>query len=199
MRPFHTALALLAALLMVVSSFAAGESEKKRHMKMKIAADGEVVSFSADDLEIGETQQSFTESGKEVLVTRTEDGFQLEIDGKEIDVDVPHGDDHHSIFAMTGDEDKKVIIRKMHGEGDEHGYQFIHGGEGEHHWVGDGEDIDIVVNRFSAADRLIESGVLDDLDEAKRQEILDTLKQMEPHKIHKQVRVKVEEEIDGDE
>ncbi len=197
MKPFHTVLALLAASLLVASfSFAAGDAEKERHMELKIAAHGEVVSFNADDLEIGETRQSFTESGKEVLVTRTEDGFQLEVDGKEIDVDVPHGDGHHALFNMTGDEDKKIIIRKFHGEGDEHGYHFSHGGEGKHHWVHDGEDVDIVIERFSAADHLAESGVLDDLDDAKRQEILDTLRAMEPHKIQKRVRVAIEEEIE---
>ena len=70
-------------------------------------------------------------------------------------------------------------------DGDEHGYHYIH--------AGDGEDVDLVIERFSAADRLAESGVLDDLDEAKRQEILDTLREMEPHQIHKRMRVKVEE------
>ncbi len=184
MKSFHAMLVVLAAsLLMPVFSFAA---EEPRHMEIKIAADDEVVSFNADDMEVGETRQSFTESGKEVVVTRTEDGFQLEVDGKEIDVDVPHGQGNHAMFNMTGDEAKKVIIHKFQGEGAEHGYHYIHG---------DGEDVDLVIERFSAADRLAESGVLDDLDEAKRQEILDTLRGMEPHQIHKQVRLHVDTKI----
>ncbi len=191
MKTIHAILAVLAASLLVSTfSFAAGEPEAKRRLEIKIAADDEVVKIEADDMELGETRQSFTESGKEVAITRTEDGFQLEIDGKEIDVDVPHGDGHHAIFNMTGDEGKKVVIRKFHGEGDEHGHHCIH--------AGGSEDVDVVIERFSAADRLAESGVLDDLDEAKRQEILDTLREMEPHRIHQQVRIKVDEKIHED-
>ncbi len=197
MKPIHAILAALAACLLVSTlAFAAGEPEAKRRLEIKIAADDDVVKIEADDMEIGETRQSFTESGKEVLVTRTEDGFQLEVDGKEIDVDLPHagdhGDGHHAMFNMTGDEARKVVIHKFHGEGgDDHGYHYVH--------AGGGEDVDLVIERFSAADRLAESGVLDDLDEAKRQEILDALREMEPQQIHKQVRVKIHEEHDGDE
>ncbi len=193
MKPFHAILAALAASLLVSTfSFAAGDPEAKHRIEIKIAADDEMVTIDADDLKMGETRQSFTDSGKEVLVTRTEDGIQLEIDGKEIDVDMPHGEGHHAMFNMTGDEDKKVVIRKFHGDGagDEHGYHFIH--------AGDGEDVNLVIEHFSAADRLAESGVLDDLDEAKRQEILDALRAMEPKQIHKQVRMKIHEEHDGD-
>ncbi len=193
MKPTHAILTVLAAFLLVPAFAFAGE----RQMEIKIVADGEVVEIDGDDFEAGETRQSFTESGKEVLITRTEDGFQLEIDGKEIDVDVPHGD-HHAMFNMSGDEDKKVVIRKFHGVGDEHGYHFIHAGEGDHHWVESGDDVDVVIERFSAADRLAESGVLDDLDEAKRQEILDTLREMEPRRIHKRVEVRVEEDEEED-
>ncbi len=193
MKSTHAILTVLAALLLMPAAFA-GE----RHMEIKIVADGEIVEIDGDDFEVGETRQSFTESGKEVLITRTEDGFQLEIDGKEIDVDMPHGE-HHTMFNMSSDEDRKVVIRKFHNEGDEHGYHFIHG-EGDHHWVEAGDDVDVVIERFSAADRLAESGVLDDLDAAKRQEILDALREMQP-RMHKQVRVIVDpihEEHDED-
>lgn len=186
MKTTHAILAVLFACLLVSAPSFAAEPAVKHHMEIKIATDDEMVSISADDLEIGESQQSFTDSGKEVLVTRTEDGFQLEVDGKEINVDVPGGDDHHTFMHMTDmhvtdDAHKKVVVRKFHGEGDESGFHFIHG------------DRDVMIERFSAADRLAESGVLDDLGEAKRQEILDTLRELEPHQIHKEVRVMVDD------
>ncbi len=197
MKTIHAILAVLFASLLVSAFSFAAEPEVKR--QIKIAADGEVVSLDANNMEIGDTRQTFTDSGKEVLVTRTEDGFQVEIDGKEIDIDIPHGEGHHAIVSTTSGDDRKVIVRKFKGEGDgdEHGYHFIHAGEGDHHWVQkDGGDVDVVIEHFSAADRLLESGVLDDLDEAKRQEVLDTLKNMEPHgEVQKQVRVMVQEEI----
>ncbi len=191
MKTIHALLAVLAASLLMTGFAVAGdEPAAKRQLKIQIAADDEPITIDASGMEIGDSRQSFTESGKEVLVTRTEDGFQLEVDGKDIDVDLPHaGDhgDHHAIFNMTGDEDKKVIIRKFHGDGDDHGYHYVH--------AADGDDVDIVIERFSAADRLAESGVLDDLDEAKRQEILDALQQMEPRQIHKRVQIKIDEEV----
>ena len=181
MKKFQAMFVVLVASLLVSAFSFAAEPEVQRHMEIKIAADDEMVSFDAD-LKIGETRQSFTDSGKEVLVTRTEGGFQLEVEGKDIDIDMPHGKGHHAMFNMTGDEDKKVIIHKLHGDSGEQGYHFIHADEGA----------DIVIEHSSAADRMAESGVLDDLDEAKRQEILSVLRDLEPEQIHKQVRVMVE-------
>ena len=196
MKTTHAILAALFASLLVSAFSFAGEPEVERRMEIKISADGELVELDANDMEVGDTRQTFTDSGKEVLVTRTDEGFQLEIDGKEINVDVPH-DEHHTMLNMTSGNDRKVIIRKFDGDGDKHGYHFIHGGEGDHHWVEkDGDDVDIVIERYSAADRLLESGVLDDLDEAKRQEILDALRDQESaHEIHKKVKVMIQEEI----
>ncbi len=201
MKPIQAISALLLAILLAPAlSFAAGEPERQHRIAIKVAADDELIEIDGSDMEPGETRQSYTDSGKEVLVTRTEEGYRLEVDGKEIDVDLPGGDGHHAMFNMESSEGKKVIIRKFEGEGegDGHGYHFIHGGEGDHHWVhqGDGEDVDVVIERLSAAERLAESGVLDDLSEEKRQEILDALREMEPHEIHKQVRVMIEEEIE---
>ncbi len=190
---------LLIALLAPAVSFAAEEPEIERRIAIKIMADDELVEIDADNLAIGETRQSYTDSGKEVLVTRTEDGYRIEVDGEEVDVELPGGEGHHAFMHMESGEGKKVVIRKFEGEGEGgHGFHFIHGGEGEgHHWVqkGDGEDVNVVIERFSAADRLAESVVLDDLSEEKRQEILDALREAEPHQIHKQMRVRIEEEI----
>ncbi len=210
MKTKHAVLTVLfASLLVSAFSFAAvvppgGDrsetAEAERHMEIKIVANDQLVSIDADGMEVGDTRQSFTEDGEEVLVTRTEDGFNLEIDGKDVSVDLAHGEDHHANFNMTAGDDKKVIIRKFRIDGDGEcdgdcegecggsGYHYLHAGEGE--------DVDVVIERFSASDRLLESGVLDDLDEEKRQEILDSLRQMEPHgEIHKQVRVMIDKRI----
>lgn len=184
MKTIHAILAVLFASLLVSAFSFAAEPEIEHRMNIKIAADGEMLTVDLEGMEIGETRQSFTESSMEVLVTRTEDGFQLEVDGKEIDVDLPHGD-HHTIMRMAGEEGKKVIVRHFHGQGDEHGFHYLHGDRGE--------GLDVFVERFSVADRLAESGVLDDLDETKRQEILDSLREMTSHEVYRQVRVSVEE------
>ncbi len=210
MKTIHAILAVACATLLIAAAgFAADETEIEKRIQIKIAADDEMIAIDADDMEVGETRQSFTESGKEVLITRTEGGFDLEVDGKEIDLGLG-GEGHHSVFNMHGDQDAKVIIKKMHG-GEGHGYSFIHTdkdhvehhGEGGAHGEGHGEHVfvhkgdvgdDFVwVQQASAADHLIESGVLDDLDEEKRQEILDALKEIEPSQ--KKVIVEVHKEI----
>ena len=209
MKTIHAILALIFATLLVSAfSFAAEpEVEFKHHIKLKIADGDELIEVDAADMEVGETRQSFTESGKEVLITRMEKGYQLEVDGKEIDLGLSHGEGHHEAFHFSGDEGAKVMIRTMGGE-EGHKYAFIHkAGEGDEdmHWVEkDGGDVDVFIQRFSPADHLLESGVLDDLSEEKRQEILDALRAMEPHKmIQKKIIVDVEEKVheegeDGD-
>lgn len=202
MKTIHAILALLVATLLVSAfSFAAEpEPEVKHKVKIKIADGEDLVDVEADDLGVGESRQSFTESGKEVLLTRTEDGYRLEVDGKEIDLGLSHGEGHHEVYRMHGGDDAKVVIRTMEGE-EGHAYAYVHADK--HHWVEkgeDGEDIDIVIERSSPADHLLASGVLDDLDEETRQKILDTLREMEPHKriVKKKVIVDVEEKADGE-
>lgn len=198
MKTIHAILAItFAALFISVFSFASEDVEVERHIKIKIDQDGELIDLEADDMEVGETRQSFTDSGKEVLLTRTESGFDLTVDGKEIDIDIPHVD-HHSVF-MHGGGDAKVFIKKLSDEDDGNTFTFIHGDEGgEHHWVEKGEDDHhmIFIERTSAADHLLESGVLEDLDEETRRKILDTLKEIEPEaQIKKRIIVEVDEEV----
>lgn len=205
MKTFHAILALtFATLLITAFSFAAEpEIEVKRHIKLKIATGDDMIDVDADDLAVGETRQSFTESGKEVLLTRLDEGFKLEVDGKEIDLGLTHGEGHGAhkeVFHFSGDsEDAKVMIRTMGGE-EGHKYAFIHAdGDEDMHWVQEGEgaeDVNIFIERFSPADHLLESGVLDDVDEETREKILATLRDMEPHKrIQKKIIVDVEEKI----
>lgn len=198
MKTIHAILALIFATLLVsVFSFASEEVERTRKVHIKIDQDGEAIDVEAEDLEIGETRQSFTDSGKEVLLTRTEDGFDLTVDGKKLNVGIPHGD-HHSVFMHGGAA--KVIIHELSGDGEGHRYSFVHGDEeshGDHHWVSkaDGDHM-ILVERVSAAEHLQASGVLDDLDVDTRQKILDVLQDIEPRtRIKKHVVVDVQEEI----
>ena len=198
MKTIHAILAVIFATLFLSASFAAEEPQIKQRIEIKICdgAGADLIDIEAEDMEVGETRQSFTESGKEVLITRLEEGYQLEVDGKEIDLGLSHGG-HHSIFNMFGGDASKVIIKTLGGE-EGHSFAFIHSGddEGEHHWVQDGGDVDIVIKRFSAATHLEKSGVLDDLDEETRQKIPDTLKEMEPHAgAHKRIFLDVRKEL----
>jgi hypothetical protein len=127
---FFTTL-ICALLLATVTSFA---HEAKHKIKLKIDGMEEALKLDLDDMEVGETQQLFTESGKEVVVTRQEEGYKLEVDGKEILIASPGG---HG--KMDG---KKMVFISEDGE-------TTHlGGDGAHTWVsadGEGEKIHKIV------------------------------------------------------
>ena len=66
---------------------------------LKINGNSEV--FSLPELEIGESEDIITESGKVIYLSRTEQGLSVSIDGKEIDL--PHvGGDMQAHFLTSG-------------------------------------------------------------------------------------------------
>ena len=84
---------LLMALLMSIAAF----SGEQQHMKIEIAVDGDEgntefsfdskdAGFSLHDLAIGETRSFDTEGGGEASVTRTDEGFEFDVDGQKIDL-----------------------------------------------------------------------------------------------------------------
>lgn len=210
MKTQYAILALVfASLLTAAASFAAGEPEAHHHVKIKIDDGSELIDVDAENLEVGEARESYTDSGKKVLITRTEKGYELEVDGKKIDLGMSHGDGAESSVFVHGDHTSKVIVRAggdkdvdyafVHGDG-EHTW-VEHGDHGEHTWIAHGEGGDgvFVIKTRKASEHLLESGVLDDLDEDTRQRILDTLKEVEgPKIIKKQARVEIHEEHDDE-
>ena len=115
---------------LIAAAAVAGET-KETHIK--IITDGDDGGFewhstdpAADfsDLEVGESKTITGDDGKEVTVTRTEEGFEFDVDGKKIelmkfkgddnvtvDIDVVHdGDGEHVIHEVR--EDGNVVIEK---------------------------------------------------------------------------------------
>jgi hypothetical protein len=130
-------------------------------------------------------------------VTRDEDGYELTVDGREIDVVSPGG---HGISVVKIDREDgegevdvrvKKIVRGDHGEnvfffsGDEEGHE----GHEVFVWTGDegGDDGDFSwtmgVDVKSVADQLLESGALDKLDETTRKEILAVVEKAEKRRV----------------
>ncbi|MEM7585634.1 MAG: hypothetical protein AAF560_19755 [Acidobacteriota bacterium] len=204
MKAIQAVLAIIVASLFIVSfGFAADGSHVERQVKIKVDDGAEMISLDASDLEVGETYESYTDSGKRVLLTRTEEGFDLEVDGKQIDLGFMGGQSDHSSFTFHSDEASKVIIKHLDGDADSESFAFLHGdcegddcAQGLRHWVhklGD-EDVDVIIQRTSAAEHLEASGVLDELDEETRQRILDTLNERSP-RVQKKVFIDVREEV----
>lgn len=201
-------LALLALSAWTLAA-TAGEPEIDRQVKLKILADDEMVDLDLSHLEVGESEQLYTENGKEIVALRTEEGFEIDVEGRDEPIVVKTGD-HAYAFSLDHDCDESdddcthdVIVRKNvhvihedgeheHGEG-AHTMMFI-SEDGEHHavgghanvWIsgdaeGDGEGDGMQVFRFNgggegAIEKLLASGALDNLDETKREEILEALR-----------------------
>jgi len=192
---------ILAATLLLALPVLAEEDEGlhvERQVKIKMVKDGDLLELDLSDMEVGDTQQFFTESGKEVLVTRTEDAYKIAIDGEEEAIVLPVREGDNAFAFATGDEGEHVVIRKRIVKGDcddgdsdcaassmvfvaKDGKVVMEDVTGDASWVAAGAHAHakghaVRLHHKSAAQRLIESGVLDDLPEAKRKEILDALK-----------------------
>lgn len=118
---------LFAAASMLASTAVAGDEV---HRKMKIAvvdgnADGEVrveldseaMDFDLHDMQVGENQAIVDAEGRTILVTREEEGFTLEVDGKTIRLPIFDGDDSR-VWIEGADAD--VDVEVLHDETHEH-------------------------------------------------------------------------------
>lgn len=202
-----TILAGLAAMLLLLPLAAAADEHIEREIKIKIVTDaGEALDLDLGDLEVGDTRQFFTDDGTEVTVTRTEAGYQVEVDGETETLFIPSLHGGHGCpdgeanceveVRCEGDPEdceRNVFVRKhVMVAGDGEGAAVFHGEDGEHVvierssddmvWVGgDEEGAHVMIKHMGdPAQHLIDSGVLDDLPEAKRQEILDALRAAHP-------------------
>lgn len=97
------ALSLLIASLPLWAGADEGEPVEERRVKVMVSGDGdaEVVRLDASDMEEGDSRQILTDGGKEVVITRTGDGFSIAVDGEELDL--PNMADH-------GDQDVNVTM-----------------------------------------------------------------------------------------
>jgi|GEM_PF-4552622 len=196
--------ALLALLLLTAGAVAASAVEPvvEQQIRLKIMADDDLLDLDLSDLAVGESQQLYTESGKEVVVTRSEDSFEIQVEGRDEPIIVHTGAGHAYAFdveAACQDADDclhRVIVNSdvevADHDGDEvHSMVFI-GEDGDAHALGDqasvwvsakdeenGEGLHVirVGGGEDAAQKLLASGALDGLDLAKRQEILDALRE----------------------
>lgn len=187
---------------------AATEAEPVRHTKMKLVLDQDgsaerIELTDLHELEIGESRTLTTESGTPVVVTRDEQGFELDLNGKKIRLA-----DHLSADASTGPGSfQKRIVVTSGGEGEDGAANVMilrnkvaaEGGD-----TGDGHDV-VMLRRmpeagahgfaFTTGDgkltaiplpieatiaRLQASAKFQELDEATRATVLEALRDSAP-------------------
>lgn len=139
-------------------------------------ADLDMVKIDISELEVGESRVEWTDSGKEIVVTRTEDGHTITLDGEELDLPqvgehlawtvdggeaLPLG--HHGAIAISGADAKVFAV-----EAD--GVVHLDGEEGATPQIRM-----LRVGSPDVGESLLASGVLDDLDDETRDRILDEL------------------------
>ncbi len=123
---------LAAPLLSYERAAQAGDREEETTITIATSKDKEATVLKLDPMKPGETKTLTSESGKPVLVTRTEDGYTLKIGEKELVVKtfsdgegprvlLPGGKEVHVVkvgegdgptMVFTGDDEKKVVVKK---------------------------------------------------------------------------------------
>lgn len=142
----------LAAPLLPLDGTAQAGEEKKDETTITIATskDKEATVLKLDPMKPGETKTVTSESGKPVVVTRTDDGYTIKTGEREIKVKTSLGDDGPDVLLpggqevrmleghgcddadilVTGDGAKKVVVRK-------NAFAYHFGDEGEKATAGD--------------------------------------------------------------
>lgn len=196
MKYIHALIALASAALFTATFTFAGDKgdvEVGHEVKLMVMSDAESIEIDGSDLEVGETRQFFTDSNKEVLVSREEDGFSITIDGEEVFTGGGHffqGDALHGHGSHAGSHEKIFIQHLGDGEGQDIKIIRADGivdvlADQEVEWQGGAGARKLVVRALddlkSPAQHLEESGVLDKVDETTREEILKVLQDAALH------------------
>ncbi len=114
--------AIMAVAIMFATAAFSGD---KGHQKMEIKVvsddgsgesvvvlDSKALGFDMHEMQVGENRSVVDKNGRPVLITRTESGFTLDVDGKTIDLPAirgHHGDKIWAHGAHNGDMDIRVI------------------------------------------------------------------------------------------
>ena len=120
---------LAAAIMFATAAFSGDKGHHKIEVKVVsddgsgesvVVLDSDALGFDMHEMQIGENRSVVDKNGRPVLITRTENGFTLDVDGKTIDLPAIRG--HHSdkIWAHgahNGDMDIRVIRAHANGSG----------------------------------------------------------------------------------
>lgn len=115
--------AVFAVMALFASTVWSGE---QGHHKMKIKivtddGDGEThmvldsddMDVKLHDMQVGENQSIVDKEGRTILVTRSEDGFTFDVDGKTIEMPALHRDTGENIWISKGDSESDIDVRVM--------------------------------------------------------------------------------------
>ena len=116
---------LLSVVAVGLASAALAEDDVKMTMAIAVVDDdggkersfkinSDDLGFDLQDMQEGENRSIVDESGKNILVTRTSDGFSFNIDGETIDLPAFHGEGHHGMVWVGDGDASDVDVHVMH-------------------------------------------------------------------------------------
>ncbi len=116
---------LLSVVAVGLASAALAEDDVKMTMAIAVVDDdggnersfkinSDDLGFDLQDMQEGENRSIVDESGKNILVTRTSDGFSFNIDGETIDLPAFHDEGHHGMVWVGDGDASDVDVHVMH-------------------------------------------------------------------------------------
>ena len=75
--------------------------------------DSDDLGFDLEEMQVGETRSIIDESGQSILITRNEDGFNFNIDGKSIDLPNFGDESTEAMHWISADGDSNVDVRVL--------------------------------------------------------------------------------------
>ncbi len=80
----------------------------------RIVLDSDDLGFDLHDMQEGENQSIVDKDGRAILVTRTEEGFTFEVDGKTINMPLFEGHGGANVWFSDGDHMSDIDVHVMH-------------------------------------------------------------------------------------
>ena len=119
---FKQVAVLAATALFATAAFSGDKTHHKMEIKVVsddgngesvVVLDSDTLGFDMHEMQVGENRSVVDENGRAVLITRKEDGFALDVDGKTIDLPPIRG--HHGVHGAS-DVDVRVMRAHPGGE-----------------------------------------------------------------------------------
>lgn len=178
------------ALLGLGAAVVADATEPPTELRLRLEKDGVRESLEVVDLDAmtpGESRSLTTDAGRPVTVTRAADGWDVEVDGRTLHVDVPavpdvdgamqlvrkqrvvdgSGERHESVIVLSGESDEEDgDVRVVHrvGPGGAHAYAFG--------WQT--RSVDELIERLESSEQFLA------LDAATRATVVDAIRNAAP-------------------
>ena len=119
-----TVISLVAATVLASAAFAGEEVHTKMKMVVvdasdddatRIELDSDELGFDLHDMQVGENQAIVDSAGRNILVTREEDGFSIDVDGKTIKLPALDGS-HDRVWVQKLGNDEDIDVHVIHDE-----------------------------------------------------------------------------------